>query len=66
MYRWGYYFGTGVMTKPEFKTAFDALESMANYQGDATAKNLSTIRKRIRGLELKTKDDFFLSHQKKL
>lgn len=47
MYRWGYYFGTGVMTKSEFKTAFDALESMANYQKDATAKkNLSTIRKK--------------------
>ena len=60
MYRWGYYFGTGIMTKPEFKTAFDALESMANYQKDATAKKIyQQLEKRIRGLKLKTKDDFF-------
>jgi len=60
MYRWGYYFGTGVMTKSEFKTAFDALESMANYQGDAIAQKLyQELEKRLRGLNLEKKDDFF-------
>ncbi|MBF2055662.1 MAG: WYL domain-containing protein [Cyanobacterium sp. T60_A2020_053] len=60
MYRWGYYVGTGVMSKSELKVAFDALDSMANYQGDATAKKIyGQLEKRIRGLKLEKKDDFF-------
>ncbi|WP_069789442.1 helix-turn-helix transcriptional regulator (plasmid) [Cyanobacterium sp. IPPAS B-1200] len=60
MYRWGYYLGTGVMTKAEFKVAFDALESMANYQGDAIARKIyRQLRKRIKGLQLDHKTDFF-------
>lgn len=60
IYRWGYYFGTGVMSKSEFKTVFDALESMANYQKDSTAKKIyHKLAKRIRGLKLENKADFF-------
>lgn len=60
MYRWGYYLGTGVMSKQELKTAFDALESMAIYQGDTVARQIHRkLKKRIKGLDILKKDDFF-------
>lgn len=60
MYRQGYYLGTGAMSKDELKIAFDALESMAVYQGDTVARKIhSKLKKRIKGLEIKKKDDFF-------
>lgn len=60
MYRWGYYLGTGVMNKQELKTAFDALESMAIYQGDSVARQIHRkLKKRIKGLDILKKDDFF-------
>lgn len=60
MYRWGYYVGTGVMNKQELKIAFDALESMAIYQGDTVARQIHRkLKKRIKGLDILKKDDFF-------
>jgi hypothetical protein len=60
MYRWGYYLGTGVMRKRELKMAFDALESMAIYQGDALAREqYQRLSQRIRGLDLDNQGDFF-------
>jgi hypothetical protein len=60
MYRWGYYLGTGVMNKRELKLVFDALESMAIYQGDSIARKIHRqLKKRIRGLEINQEDDFF-------
>ncbi len=59
MYRWGYYLGTGVMDKQQLKIAFDALESMAIYQGDTFARECYTIlTQRIRGLEFESQSDF--------
>lgn len=40
MYRWGYYLGTGVMSKPELKVAFNALESLAKYQADPQVRQI--------------------------
>ena len=60
MYRWGYYLGTGVMTKRELKIAFDALKSMAIYQADALAReHYQRLSQRIRGLDLESQGDFF-------
>jgi predicted DNA-binding transcriptional regulator YafY len=67
MYRWGYYLGTGVMNKQELKIAFDALESMAIYQGDTVARQIhSQLKKRIKGLDINKKEDFFYPIRKNL
>jgi len=67
MYRWGYYVGTGVMNKQELKIAFDALESMAIYQGDAVARQINfKLKKRIKGLDISKKEDFFYPIRKNL
>lgn len=60
MYRHGYYLGAGVMNKSEFKVAFDALESMAIYQKDATARQIyEGLKKRITGLKISSENDIF-------
>ncbi len=60
MYRWGYYLGTGVMSKRELKAAFNALESQAIYQGDPELRKIYyTLKKRLRGFEFSDKHDFF-------
>ena len=60
MYRWGYYFGTGVMSKRELKAVFNALESQAIYQGDPELRKIYyTLKKRLRGFEFGKKQDFF-------
>ncbi len=52
MYRWGYYLGTGVMTKPELKAALDALRSQAHNQGDPTIRQIyATLERRLRGFQ---------------
>lgn len=67
MYRWGYYLGTGVMNKQELKIAFDALESMAIYQGDTVARQIHRkLKKRIKGLDISKKEDFFYPIRKNL
>jgi hypothetical protein len=60
MYRWGYYLGTGVMDKYELKAAFEALESMAVYQGEPSIRQIyHKLKQRIKGFELGKKEDFF-------
>ncbi|MBW4532574.1 MAG: WYL domain-containing protein [Pleurocapsa minor HA4230-MV1] len=60
MYRWGYYLGTGVMSKQELKAAFNALESQAIYQGDPQLRNIYySLKKRLRGFEFEEQQDFF-------
>ncbi|HBL13353.1 MAG TPA: WYL domain-containing protein [Cyanobacteria bacterium UBA11162] len=60
MYRWGYYLGTGAMSREELKVAFNALHSQALYQGDPQIRQIyQTLEKRLRGLELETHSDFF-------
>ena len=60
MYRWGYYLGTGALSIAELKVAFNALASQAQYQGDAQARRIhETLSKRLRGLDMELKGDFF-------
>jgi WYL domain len=60
MYRWGYYLGTGVMSQEELKVAFNALASQAKYQGDGLLRRIyQTLSKRLRGLDLELKGEFF-------
>ncbi|MFP4337187.1 MAG: helix-turn-helix transcriptional regulator [Halothece sp.] len=60
MYRWGYYLGTGVMTKSELKAAFDALESQAKYQADPQIRQIyQSLCQRLRGFEFQPRQDFF-------
>lgn len=52
MYRWGYYLGTGVMSKKELKAAFDSLKSQAKYQGDPEVRRITNLlEKRLRNFE---------------
>jgi predicted DNA-binding transcriptional regulator YafY len=60
MYRWGYYLGTGAMNREELKVAFNALASMAQYQGDPQVRQIyQTLEQRLRGLDLQWQGDFF-------
>jgi len=60
MYRWGYYLGTGVMSREELKVAFNALHSQALYQGDPQIRQISqALKQRLRGLDWETNGDFF-------
>lgn len=52
MYRWGYYLGTGVMSKKEFKAAFDSLKSQAKYQADPEVRRITNLlEKRLKNFE---------------
>ncbi|MBN3877043.1 YafY family protein [Nostoc sp. JL23] len=60
MYRWGYYLGTAALSSAELKVAFNALASLAQYQGDAQVRRIyETLSKRLRGLDMELKGDFF-------
>ncbi len=60
MYRWGYYLGTGAMSKQQLKVAFNALASMAQYQGDPQVRQIyQVLEQRLRGLELQFQGDLF-------
>ncbi|MDY6783769.1 MAG: WYL domain-containing protein [Cyanobacteriota bacterium] len=60
MYRWGYYLGTGVMTQRELKVAFNALESLAKYQGDPQVRQIyRRLSQRLRGFEFACEGEFF-------
>ncbi|MCP2729777.1 helix-turn-helix transcriptional regulator [Limnofasciculus baicalensis] len=60
MYRWGYYLGTGVMSREDLKVAFNALQNHALYQGDPRIRQIyQTLKQRLRGLDLETNGDFF-------
>jgi predicted DNA-binding transcriptional regulator YafY len=53
MYRWGYYLGTGVFTRPELGLAVQALRDLGEPLGDRTLQTLyANLEKRLRGLEL--------------
>lgn len=60
MYRQGYYLGTGVMNPEELRVAFEAIASAAKYQGNPQTKRIyQTLSKRLRGLNLELKGQFF-------
>ncbi len=60
IYRWGYYLGTGVMSREELKIAFNSLQSQAEYQGHPQVRQVyQTIKKRLRGLVFEEQGDFF-------
>ena len=60
IYRSGYYLGTGVMSLEELKVAFNALASMAQYQGDPHVRQIhQALEQRLRGLDLQFQGDFF-------
>ncbi len=60
MYRWGYYLGTGAMSREQLQVTFNALASFAHYQGDPQVRQLhQTLQKRLRGLDLEHQRDFF-------
>jgi predicted DNA-binding transcriptional regulator YafY len=60
MYRWGYYLGTGVMTKTELRVALNALESLAKYQADPQVRQLyHNLTRRLQGLSWEKDDDLF-------
>ncbi|MDY7014580.1 MAG: WYL domain-containing protein [Cyanobacteriota bacterium] len=60
MYRWGYYLGTGAMTRRELKVAFNALESLAQYQGDPQVRQIyRRLSLRLRGFKFASEGDFF-------
>ncbi len=60
MYRWGYYLGTGAMSREELQVACNALASIANYQGEPQVRRIyQTLVKRLRGLDLELKGQFF-------
>lgn len=50
MYRWGYYLGTGVMTKEELSMALNALASLAEYQrSPQIIRMYASLVKRLQG-----------------
>ena len=60
MYRWGYYLGTGVMTRTELQVALNALASQAQHQGDPQTRRIyQALTKRLRGLDLELDGKFF-------
>jgi hypothetical protein len=53
MYRWGYYLGTGAMSRAELQVALNALRSQANYQQEPQVSRIyQALMRRLRGLEL--------------
>ena len=59
-YKWGYYLGTGVMSKQQLKIAFDAIASQANYQGDPKLREIhKELSRKSKGLEADEQVDFF-------
>lgn len=60
MYRWGYYLGTGAMTREELQLALQALASQSQHQGDPQAKQVyQTIERRLRGFNLELQGQLF-------
>ncbi len=40
MFRWGYYLGTGAMSREELQVVFNVLTSAANDRGDPQVKRI--------------------------
>ncbi|MBD2539808.1 WYL domain-containing protein [Coleofasciculus sp. FACHB-SPT36] len=54
IYRWGYYLGTGAMSREELQVAVNALYSQAKYQQDPqVSKVYQALERRLRGLGLR-------------
>lgn len=52
MYRWGYYLGTGAMTKDELSVALNAMASLAEYQRSPKVMRMyEALVKRLHGFE---------------
>jgi len=52
IYRWGYYLGTGVMTKKELSVALNALASLAEYQrSPQIIRMYESLVKRLQGFD---------------
>ena len=52
IYRWGYYLGTGVMTKQELSVALNALASLAEYQRSPKIIRIyASLLKRLQGFD---------------
>jgi hypothetical protein len=52
IYRWGYYLGTGVMTKQELSVALNALASLAEYQRSPQIIRIyASLLKRLQGFD---------------
>ncbi len=52
MYRWGYYLGTGAMTKAELSMALNALASLAEYQrSPQIIRMYASLVKRLQGFD---------------
>jgi len=52
IYRWGYYLGTGVMTKQELSVALNALASLAEYQRSPQVIRIyASLIKRLQGFD---------------
>jgi hypothetical protein len=60
MYRFGYYLGTGAMSRDELLFAFQAIASQAKYQGNPQARQIcEKLTKRLRGLDIELKGQLF-------
>jgi predicted DNA-binding transcriptional regulator YafY len=60
MYRWGYYLGTGALTRDELQAALQALGTQAHYQGDPQIRRLyDNLERRLRGLNLELDGQLF-------
>lgn len=60
MYRWGYYLGTGAMSREELQMALQALATQAEAQGDSRVRQVyEDLSKRLRGLNLELGGQLF-------
>ena len=60
MYRWGYYLGTGALTRDELQAALQALATQAQHQGDPHIRRMyASLERRLRGLNLELDGQLF-------
>ena len=60
MYRWGYYLGTGALTREELAGALGALATQAEVQGDPRLRGMyDQLERRLRGLHLSSEQTLF-------
>lgn len=60
MYRWGYYLGTGALTREDLRAALQALSTQAQNQGDPKIRRLyENLERRLRGLDLELDGQLF-------
>jgi len=60
MYRWGYYLGTGAMSREALRMMVQAFASQAETQGDPAMRRVwKELQKRLRGLDIESDGEFF-------